>query len=64
MDDRERLITTAEAAQRIGVTTQAMSQWRAARRGPKFVRFGKVIRYSSDEINRWISSNTVETDDA
>jgi hypothetical protein len=44
-DDTERAITEIEAAQRLGLSVKTLRAWRCRGRGPKFMRFGRAVRY-------------------
>ncbi len=46
-----KLLTTEEAAARLGVHIHTLYRWRKAGKGPEFVRFGpNVVRYPEDTL--------------
>jgi excisionase family DNA binding protein len=49
------LLTTAEAAERLGISVSELTAWRWQRRGPKFVRHGGSIRYPEDAVVAWLT---------
>ncbi|WP_433989025.1 hypothetical protein SuNHUV7_30960 (plasmid) [Pseudoseohaeicola sp. NH-UV-7] len=57
----DKLMTTAELASKIGVTPETIAQWRwrdtvhGGRRGPKFIRFNRSIRYRPEDVADWIA---------
>lgn len=58
MDDR--LLTLEEVAEHLGISTQTMYQWRAAAppRGPKAIKFGRVVRVRESELLTWLDSQS------
>ena len=58
----EALLTSAEVAELLKIKTATLSDWRAARTGPDFVRAGankKQIRYRPEDIEAWLESKRV-----
>lgn len=51
-------LTDVEVAQIIGCSRQSLKQWRIMQppRGPKFVRFERMVRYSRRDVQKWINS--------
>ena len=56
IEDRHmsQLLTTEEAAERLGFKHATLQQWRWAGRGPSFVKFGHYVRYRSDDLDEWV----------
>lgn len=57
----ETLVSTAEAASRIGVAeiTMRLWRWRDNRHQPPYVRIGaRGIRYSTTVLDEWIANRT------
>jgi hypothetical protein len=52
------MMDTRALAGRLGMSEQAIRAWRLKGFGPRFVRFGRTIRYSVDDVETWIASNT------
>lgn len=57
-----QLLTTAEVAKHIGVSAATVTNWRRLQKGPAYVRQGGVIRYPTDALAAWLSTNEVPTD--
>jgi hypothetical protein len=56
----ERLVyNTKQAARLLGISTSALNSWRRFGRGPDFIKFGVLVRYSLADIERWLASNRV-----
>jgi excisionase family DNA binding protein len=51
-----QLLTTDEAAERLGFKNTTLQQWRWAGRGPNFVKFGHYVRYRSDDLDEWVKA--------
>lgn len=58
-----RLMSTAEAADYLGLQEQTLRAWRAERRGPNFVKLGDgrfaPVRYRLQDLDSWASGNVV-----
>jgi hypothetical protein len=56
-------VRVAEAAEYLGVSKSFLDKARCyGTNGPAFMRFGKSIVYSTDELDRWMQSCTVAND--
>ncbi|NWG14074.1 MAG: helix-turn-helix domain-containing protein [Acidobacteria bacterium] len=56
-----QLLTEKEAAERLRCTVAAMRRWRRERRGPRFARLGRLIRYSEADLSRFVDECTEAT---
>ncbi|MEI7607004.1 MAG: helix-turn-helix domain-containing protein [Rhodospirillaceae bacterium] len=53
-----KLLTTAEAARRITVTTRTLERWRTDGRGPRHLRLSTgVIRYDEHAIEEFLAAS-------
>lgn len=48
------LLTPHEVSEILRVPTRTLEQWRTERRGPRFGRFGRHIRYRRSDIHDYI----------
>lgn len=55
------LLTPKEVAGKLKVSIQCLNQWRSARKGPPFTKVVGKIRYKSDELQKWVDGQAVET---
>ncbi len=58
---REEILTPGEVAEWLGVTVQALANWRYLRRGPEYVQLGRMVRYTRASIDRFIAAGRVQT---
>ena len=52
------LIDTSEAAQHLRVSRQTLAKWRLHGSGPRFIRCGRKILYSTEAIALWLDGRT------
>jgi excisionase family DNA binding protein len=50
------LLTEPEVAERLRVSLACLRRWRLERRGPRFLKVGSLVRYPTEELDRWIES--------
>ena len=55
---RARHVTTAEAAEYLGLSESYLNKARHFGTGPAYVRFGRAIRYSRDALDDWAEQRT------
>jgi len=53
------LLTTPEAAVALRLSVITMKRLRTSRRGPAYVRLGRLVRYRIGDLRRWINANRV-----
>ncbi len=61
MDEMNPLLTTAEAADHIGLPVGRLIDWRRKGRvgGPSFVRVGRRIYYRVADLDRWLQRTII-----
>jgi len=50
----DRLLTIAQAAERLGLSAATLRKWRAERRALTFVKMGDALRVEEAELRRFI----------
>ncbi|MGD0904848.1 MAG: helix-turn-helix domain-containing protein [Terracidiphilus sp.] len=50
---KERYLTEIQVAERTHISLATLRRWRLENRGPKYRKFGSLVRYDEDELNRW-----------
>jgi predicted DNA-binding transcriptional regulator AlpA len=48
-----QFLTEVEVAQRTHISLATLRRWRLENRGPKFRKFGSLVRYAEEELTRW-----------
>jgi len=51
---KDKLMSTSEVATYLNVSIDTIRRWRYIRRGPAFLRIGKVCRYRQSQVDAWI----------
>ena len=62
MNNHQRKLTETDVAKRLGLSVATLRAWRLKRKGPRFVRFGRAVRYLAADVDRFIESSMVEND--
>ena len=53
--------TETQAAEHLGLSIATLRAWRHRSRGPRFVRFGRAVRYLRADLDAFIRACTVDT---
>jgi hypothetical protein len=53
------LLTPKETAKTLKITTAALSRFRREQRGPAFTRVGKLVRYRSEDLDKWLAEQMI-----
>lgn len=56
--ENERLLTTPEVAEYLGVPVSTMYLWRQKGTAPKCYRVGKYMRYRREDVDAWLAERT------
>ena len=54
-------LTETEAAEHLGLSIATLRAWRHRSRGPRFVRFGRAVRYLRADLDDFIRACAVDT---
>ena len=54
-----RVLTEHEVAAQLGLSVATLRAWRFRHKGPRYVRFGRAIRYLVADIDRFIEASVV-----
>ena len=57
----ESLLTTTEAAPRVGVSAGTLENWRVAGTGPRFIKSGRRVLYDPVDIEAWKEANRFQS---
>lgn len=59
MKTAPQLISAEEAADRLGMTRNALDVLRSRGGGPTYVKIGKAVRYDLADLARWVEAQKV-----
>lgn len=48
------LLTPEELADELGMTVEALAQWRYRGQGPVFIKEGRFVRYLRTDVDDWL----------
>jgi predicted DNA-binding transcriptional regulator AlpA len=52
------LIDEAQLAARLSVSRSTLQSWRYAKRGPRYIKLGRLIRYRNADIDLYLRAQT------
>jgi predicted DNA-binding transcriptional regulator AlpA len=50
-------LTEENTSKRINVSRSALRKWRRQGAGPRYVKLGRLVRYSVAELENWLAAN-------
>jgi predicted DNA-binding transcriptional regulator AlpA len=53
-------LTELEVATQLGLSVATLRAWRLKGRGPRFVRFGRAVRYLAADVERFVEASIVD----
>ena len=56
--DLRDLIDEVQLAARLGVSRSTLQSWRYGRRGPRYIKIGRLIRYRSADVDAFLTAST------
>ena len=54
------VLTPGEAARRLVMSDSGLRAWRRSGKGPRFLRYGRAVRYLARDIEKFIEQCAVE----
>jgi predicted DNA-binding transcriptional regulator AlpA len=54
-------LTERDLADVLKVSTATLRAWRYLGKGPRFVRYGRIVRYLQSDVDMFIRENIVDT---
>lgn len=58
----ERLFNEQATAEFLGLTLASLRKWRWERKGPAYVKVGRLVRYRKADLEAWLDQQTVRTE--
>lgn len=52
----EALLTQEQVAAKLGLKPNTLAVWRTHKKGPKYIRVGRNIRYSQADLDAWLKA--------
>ena len=52
------LLTEVEAARVLSLSSRTLQAWRCRGFGPRFVRLGRAVRYTRQELKDWVAQQS------
>ena len=59
-DHHSQALTEHEVAKQLGLSVATLRAWRLKGRGPRFVRFGRAVRYLAADVEHFIEASVVD----
>lgn len=56
----KQALTDHEAARLLGLSVATLRAWRLRKRGPRYLRFGRAVRYLASDIDRFIEASGID----
>lgn len=57
-----RFLTESDVAELTKISLGTLRRWRLARKGPKFHKFGSLVRYEESDLEEWRKAQPVGGD--
>ena len=54
------LLSTPEAAAKLGVSSATLVDWRVRRKGPRYTKLGRLVRYHDQDLSDFVQACLVE----
>lgn len=55
----DKLITSEELSEALGVPTRTLDQWAYLGKGPTYIKVGRHRRYRTEDVESWLHANRV-----
>lgn len=56
----DHLLSTPQAAAKLGVAPATLVDWRFRRKGPKYAKVGRLVRYREPDLVEFLQSGLVD----
>ncbi len=57
----KNVLTTPEAAERLGVSPTTLKMWRYHGLGPRYIKVGRLVRYDTGELDEYVGTRTYQS---
>lgn len=52
--------TPAAVAEYLNIPVTTLTEWRYQKRGPRYIKVGRLVRYRREDVEQWLQEQTVE----
>jgi predicted DNA-binding transcriptional regulator AlpA len=59
-DHHSQALTDHDVAKQLGLSVATLRAWRLKGKGPRFVRFGRAVRYLAADVERFVEASVVD----
>jgi excisionase family DNA binding protein len=59
-DHHSQALTEHDVAKQLGLSVATLRAWRLKGKGPRFVRFGRAVRYLAADVERFVEASVVD----
>jgi len=59
-DHHSQALTEHEVARQLGLSVATLRAWRLKGKAPRFVRFGRAVRYLAADVERFVEASVVD----
>jgi excisionase family DNA binding protein len=59
-DHHSQALTEHEVARQLGLSVATLRAWRLKGKGPRFVRFGRAVRYLAADVEHFVEASVVD----
>lgn len=60
----KRMISPKQAAETFGLNEGTLANWRSQKRGPKYYKVGRLVKYRLEDVEAWVNKHPVLTVDS
>lgn len=57
--NNDKRLSTAQVAERLGVSEQSVRRWRSQGKGPSYVKIGNKVWYEPVYVDMWLEDHTI-----
>ena len=54
MNEHATMLTTDQAARRVGLSPRTLERYRVTGGGPEYLKIGRRVRYTAEKLTEWL----------
>jgi len=59
LNTQQRLLNEHEVSDSCSINILTLRKWRSQKRGPTFLKIGKLVRYRPEDVDAWITAAAI-----